>query len=103
MNLTSSCCSTPRLKVHSAWSADIAVPSASITATPFLEVKIVDTVALKRISPSLRNAAASPWINVLNPRWSTESRFSGENVLKVWLCASHQRPLCQHESEAERR
>ena len=59
MNLTSSCCRTPRLNVHSAWSADNVVPSASITTTPLFDVKIADTVAFKRTCLPTRNSSAS--------------------------------------------
>ena len=69
--------------MHSAWSADNVVPSESTTATPFFDVKTTETVVFKRTWPLDKNSAASAWINVLNPRWSTERRFSAENALKV--------------------
>ena len=43
----------------SAWSADNVVPSASMTTTPFFDVKIADTVAFKRTWPSAGNSLAS--------------------------------------------
>ena len=67
-NLTSSCCNTPRLKVHNAYSADRLVPSASVTVTPFFDVRTSATVAFSRTCCSARNSAASDWISVLNPR-----------------------------------
>ena len=86
-NLTSSCCSTPRLKVHNAYSADRLVPSARVTVTPFFDVRTSATVAFSRTCRSVRNPTASVCISVLNPRWSTERRFSRENSRNVLLCA----------------
>ena len=68
------------------------MPSASVTITPLFAVCTAATVAFRRTCFSARKPAASASTSVLNPRWSTESRFSLENSKNVLLCACQGQP-----------